>query len=132
MLAISARRRAGDRPASKVSTRVARRTAATVLASLLTMACLTPAHATMYKCRGSDGRTTYGDEPCANGGGEWKPRTNITVLPSSSLTGSKNANAGESATTDARPQWLKPIDPIGDCKRRGGKIDKELRACMLP
>jgi hypothetical protein len=37
-----------------------------------------------------------------------------------------------SASTDGRPDWLKPIDPIGDCKRRGGVIDRDLRACRLP
>ena len=89
-----------------------------------------PAHATMFKCRTPDGRITYSDQACPNGGGAWKPRPNVTVLPSGSFTGgSKKAG---SASADGRPGWLKPIDPIGDCKRRGGEIDREMRACRLP
>jgi hypothetical protein len=32
---------------------------------------------------------------------------------------------------DNRPAWLKPIDPVGDCKAKGGTVDKELRACIV-
>jgi hypothetical protein len=32
---------------------------------------------------------------------------------------------------DNRPVWLKPIDPVGDCKAKGGTVDKELRACIV-
>lgn len=89
-----------------------------------------PAHAAMYKCRGADGRTTYSDQPCAKGADTWKPRASITVMPAASLTG--RAAVGKAETGDKRPEWLRPLDPIGDCKRKGGRIDRELRACIVP
>jgi len=105
--------------------------AAWLLASLISLHWPIPAQATMYKCKSADGRTIYGDEPCTNGGGAWTPRNAITILPSSALTGNR-AKSAASASNDGRPDWLKPIDPIGDCKRRGGQIDREMRACRLP
>lgn len=88
----------------------------------------TAAHATMYKCVDGAGRTVYSDQPCNNNpsASQWKPKQPLNVVSSESLTGRKAEPA------DKRPAWLKPIDPVGDCKKKGGKIDPELRACMLP
>ena len=131
MLGIPLGRPADAHPSPVIRTRLARRLATAALAWLLALSWLAPVHADMYKCRGADGRTTYGDAPCPSGGAAWKPRANVTVVPSSSLTG-RRAGADKSESLDGSSQSLKPIDPIGDCKRRGGRIDRELRACMVP
>ncbi len=97
-----------------------------VLVSLALPPCA--AHAALYKCTGADGRTEYTDAPCRNDpkATPWRPRQPLNVVPSESLTGQPKGPA------DVRPAWLKPPDPIGDCKRRGGTFDPEFRACRLP
>jgi Domain of unknown function (DUF4124) len=104
----------------------------TVLLSLVftSLLCFTgSARAEMYKCNDAGGKTVYADKPC-NGNPNakpWKPKAPLNVVSSESLTGTKKSESAEK-----RPSWLKPIDPIGDCKRKGGKIDPELRACIVP
>lgn len=93
------------------------------------LCCAGPTKAEMYKCANANGQTVYADKPC-NGDPKakpWVPKQPLNVVKSESLTGGQ-----KKAAADSRPSWLKPIDPIGDCKRKGGKIDPELRACMLP
>lgn len=81
----------------------------------------------MYKCAGPNGRISYADRPCPPGAGKpMRSRGSFTVIESGNLTGTR------SRPGDTRPGWLKPIDPIGDCKRKGGRIDPELRACIIP
>jgi hypothetical protein len=107
-------------------------TASTLLISLAFTALLSftsTLKAEMYKCSDSSGKTVYTDQPC-NGNPNakpWKPKQPLNVVSSESLTGARKTEAA-----DKRPGWLKPIDPVGDCKRKGGKIDPEFRACMLP
>ena len=86
------------------------------------------AKAAMYKCVAADGKTVYADHPCDGNANAkaWQPKQPLNVVKSETLTGTKAQPA------DKRPAWLKPLDPVGDCKRKGGKIDPELRACMLP
>ena len=85
------------------------------------------AHAAMYKCpRG--GGFEYTDQPCGRdpSAHQFRPRQPLNTVSSESLTGRKAEPA------DSRPAWLRGPDPIGDCKRKGGEIDKEMRACRLP
>jgi Domain of unknown function (DUF4124) len=99
-------------------------TASTLLISLAFTALLSftsTLKAEMYKCSDSSGKTVYADAK------PWKPKGPLNVVSSESLTGARKTEAA-----DKRPGWLKPIDPVGDCKRKGGKIDPEFRACMLP
>lgn len=100
--------------------------AATTVVSCLALA--EPAQAATYKCVGASGRTEYADHPCNGdpGARPWQPKRPINVLGSEAFTGRKAEPA------DRRPAWLKGPDPIGDCKRKGGTIDPELRACVLP
>lgn len=86
------------------------------------------AGAAMYKCPGPGGRIEYTDHPCDGNPKTqpWRPKQPLNVVTSESLTGKK------AAPVDARPGWLKPIDPIGDCKRSGGTFDPEFRACKMP
>ena len=92
------------------------------------------ADATMYKCRNASGALEYRDHPCPGrpDSRPFVPQDRLTVVPADSLTG-QSARSG-SGTQDKRPGWIKELapDPIGHCTRRGGTIDRELRACMLP
>ena len=81
----------------------------------------------MYKCQ-IKGRIVFQDAVCP---GEkdsqpYVPKAKINTMSSEAMTGKPKE------AVDARPGWLKPIDPIADCKAKGGTIDKELRACALP
>jgi hypothetical protein len=83
--------------------------------------------AALYKCQIA-GKTVYQDKECpgAKDSKPYTPRNPISTMSSEALTGQPKKEV------DNRPAWLKPIDPIGDCKARGGTIDKELRACIVP
>jgi hypothetical protein len=84
-----------------------------------------------HKCVGANGKVEYTDGPCKQGSTEKaitaKP---VTVLKSESVTGQP------AQPKDTRPAWLKEanetFDPIAKCKAKGGTIDKEFRACLLP
>ncbi len=99
---------------------------ACLLASAL---CSTPAHAEIYKCVIA-GKTTYANEPCTK---DAKPATlkgNVTVVD-------RKAFVGQDKPKEATPAGktvlgIKVPNPAADCKAKGGTIDKELRACMLP
>lgn len=104
------------------------RPALRLLAGFMTLTALGTAQAAMFKCTDASGKVVYADKPC---GGDpkataWQPKAPLNVVSSESLTGKKPQ------AKDNRPSWLKPLDPVGDCKKKGGKIDPELRACMLP
>jgi hypothetical protein len=86
-----------------------------------------PSEAAMYKCQ-MGGKTVYQDKECpgVKDSKPYTPRNPISTMSSEAMTGQPKKQV------DNRPAWLKPIDPIGDCKARGGTLDKELRACQLP
>lgn len=88
------------------------------------------AKAAMFKCTDGNGKTTYSDQPCAGdpNAKAWTPKQPLNVVRAETLTGRKDAPAA----ADKRPEWLRAPSPVGDCKKRGGKIDPELRACILP
>jgi hypothetical protein len=91
-----------------------------------------PAHAEVYKCtRG--GRVEYSNSPCSKDAKPHQLKGNVTVINSEALTGkakeSKAEGAGKGPTSIL---GIKPLDPIGDCKRKGGEFDKEFRACRMP
>lgn len=88
------------------------------------------AQAAMFKCVDRNGKTVYSDSPCDGNANAapWKPKREITVMGRDSFVGRKSSDP----PTDKRPSWLKPLDPIGDCKAKGGKFDPEMRACMIP
>lgn len=100
-----------------------------ILITLSTMAGL--AIGAPHKCVGANGKVEYTDGPCKQGSSERaitaKP---VTVLKSESITGQL------AQAKDTRPAWLKEanetFDPIAKCKAKGGTIDKEFRACLLP
>jgi hypothetical protein len=102
---------------------------AIILISLSAAASFTTA--APHKCVAANGKIEYTDGPCRNGSTERaitaKP---VTVLKSESITGQP------AQAKDTRPAWLKEanetFDPIAKCKAKGGTIDKEFRACLLP
>ncbi len=97
------------------------------LAAVLGTAAM-PANAELYKCRTRDGRVEFTDQRCAGATSAepFRPKRELTVIESRRFTGKpKEAAPG-------RPAWLKPLDPVGDCKAKGGRIDPEFRACIVP
>ena len=107
----------------------------TLCASKLTRYCFaslialtgSAAHAEVYKCVIA-GKTTYSSEPCSK---DAKPATlkgNVTVVESKHFTGAAKQEAPARKTV----LGVKVPNPVADCKERGGTVDKELRACILP
>jgi hypothetical protein len=83
--------------------------------------------AALYKCQVA-GKTVYQDKECPGlkDSKPYTPKNPINTISSEAITGQPKKEV------DNRPAWLKPIDPIGDCKAKGGTVDKELRACIVP
>lgn len=104
----------------------------TALAIAALTAALLPVEsgAVMFKCRAPGGGVEYSDRPCS---GDPKARPFVpkplNTVSSESLTGRPAEPPPEK---DARPDWLKPLNPIEDCRKKGGEFDKEFRACKLP
>lgn len=90
---------------------------------------VTDAKAEVYKCQDANGRTQYSDRPCQAGREKAYKPPQLTTIESDKLTGGRRPAEPESGIR----KWLpKPLDPIADCRARGGEIDKEMRACRLP
>lgn len=106
--------------------------ATTALAIGALAAALLPldAAAAMFKCRAPGGGVEYSDKPC-NGDPKAKPFVPkpLNTVSSESLTGRKAEPPPEK---DVRPEWLRPLNPIEDCRKKGGEFDKEFRACKMP
>ena len=87
-----------------------------------------PSHAQIYKCTKA-GKVEYANSPCDKEAKPAQLKGNVTVLGKEAFTGKKvEAKADEKGAI----LGIKPLDPIGDCTKKGGKIDKELRACIIP
>jgi hypothetical protein len=101
--------------------------AAALLAIGLWLAAPQTSEAALYKCQVA-GRTVYQDKECpgVKDSKPYQPKNPISTLSSESFTGKPKQEV------DKRPAWLKPITPIDDCKAKGGTIDRDLKACMLP
>jgi hypothetical protein len=87
------------------------------------------ASAEIYKCV-TAGKTTYANEPCSK---DAKPATlkgNVTVVERQAFVGQDKPK--EAATVGKTALGIKVPNPAAECKAKGGTIDKELRACMLP
>jgi hypothetical protein len=88
-----------------------------------------PAKADIYKCVVA-GKTTYANAPCSK---DAKPATlkgNVTVVEGKHFAGQDKSKDGAPAGKTAL--GIKVPNPVAECKAKGGTIDKELRACMLP
>ncbi len=87
----------------------------------------TPSQADLYKCTIS-GRVVYQDQACP-GQADAKPyqfKAPLNTVTSQSLTGKAKEKP------DNKPAWLKPLNPIEDCKAKGGTFNPEFRACQMP
>lgn len=118
------------RPCPSMLRRLALPAALPAIVGLAALLLPPDASATMYKCPGPGGRIEYSDKPC---GGDPKAKPFVpkplNTVSSESLTGRKAEPPPEK---DARPDWLKPLNPIEDCRKKGGEFDKEFRACKMP
>lgn len=112
----------------RVPMRVSASLAAWMAAAVVLGTTAMPAQAELYKCRTRDGRVEFTDQKCpgATSAEPFRPRRELTVIESERFTGKPRTAA------PGRPSWLKPLDPVGDCKAKGGRIDPELRACIVP
>ena len=90
-------------------------------------------HAQIYKCT-KDGKVEYANSPCDKEAKPVRLKGNVTVLGKEAFVGKKDELTKTDSKADGKGTILgiKPLDPIGDCTKKGGKIDKELRACIIP
>jgi Domain of unknown function (DUF4124) len=96
-----------------------------------------PVQAAPHKCVGANGKVEYTDGPCKTGSTEKPIKAKpVTVLKSEDVSGKPMDAAQKEKANDHRPKWLKEaneaLDPVAQCKAKGGTIDKEFRACKLP
>jgi Domain of unknown function (DUF4124) len=83
-----------------------------------------PVQAEIYKCT-KDGKVEYANVPCEKDAKPAALKGNVTVVNKSAFVGKE----GKDPKASVLP---KPLDPVGDCKRKGGEIDPEFKACRLP
>ena len=98
-------------------------------------------YAQIYKCT-KDGKVEYANSPCDKEAKPVQLKGNVTVLGKEAFVGKKDEPAKADGKADGKTDnkadgkgtilGIKPLDPIGDCTKKGGKIDKELRACIIP
>ena len=104
----------------------------TILIGACALLAATSSHAQMYKCT-KDGKVEYSNSPCDKEAKPVQLKGNVTVLNKEAFVGKK-----DDPKSDNKPDnkgsilGIKPIDPIADCAKKGGKVDKELRACIIP
>lgn len=91
----------------------------------------TASQAQVYKCT-KDGKVEYSNSPCDKEAKPVQLKGNVTVLNREAFIGKKD-DPKTDAKADVKGSILgvKPLDPVGDCTKKGGKIDKELRACII-
>jgi Domain of unknown function (DUF4124) len=85
-----------------------------------------PASAEIYKCVIA-GKTTYSNTPCSKDAKPAQLKGNVTTIEGKHL-----APKAKDEPTQRSVMGVKIPNPVAECKARGGTIDKELRACMLP
>lgn len=85
---------------------------------------------TLYKCT-KNGKVEYSNSPC-------DAKAQPAVLKGTVTTLNKEAFVGKArAQADANGKGktilgITPPNPIEECRKKGGKLDLELRACALP
>jgi Domain of unknown function (DUF4124) len=94
------------------------------------------ARADIYKCV-KDGKVEYANSPCEKDAKSVQLKGNVTVLKKEAITGKADPTKTEPTSASGIPSLpslpnIKPPDPIGDCKKKGGTFDPEFRACKLP
>jgi hypothetical protein len=107
------------------------------MAMSLSALSLSVAHGAPHKCVGAGGKVEYTDGPCKVGSTEKPIKAKpVTVLKGEEISGKPKDPAETEKANDHRPKWLKEanqtLDPIAQCKAKGGTIDKEFKACRLP
>ncbi len=103
-------------------------------AGLLSAALWSPCvQADIYKCV-KDGKVEYANSPCEKDAKSVQLKGNVTVLKKEAITGKTESTKSEPTAALGIPGLpaIKPPDPIGDCKKKGGTFDPEFRACKLP
>lgn len=101
-----------------------------LLCALLLALGMPAAGATLHKCQISGGQIEYRNKPCESG----RKALPMSADDRLSIISGESFRRREAPSQDKRPGWVKELapDPIGACKARGGVIDRELRACMIP
>jgi hypothetical protein len=112
-------------------------TAVTATFALFLSISASTVQAAPHKCVTAGGKVEYTDGPCKTGSTEKPIKAKpVSVLKSEEVSGKPKDAAEIEKANDHRPKWLKEanqaLDPIAQCKAKGGTIDKEFRACRLP
>lgn len=85
--------------------------------------------AEVHKCQDANGKIQYSDQPCRPAQARAYRPPPLTTIESTKLTGGRREAQEEKGIR----KWLpRPLDPIRDCRERGGEFDPEFRACRLP
>ncbi len=85
---------------------------------------------TIYKCT-VNGKLVYSNSPCSPDAKPAQLRGSVTTLNKEAFVG--KAEAAKPGGSERKTiLGITPPDPVADCHKKGGKINREFRACELP
>jgi hypothetical protein len=82
--------------------------------------------AKVYRCQDATARILYADSPC------YRARTRPYRLRGAATIEPARRTGGHWVDAEANPSRTRPLDPVRECRARGGDIDPELHGCGLP
>jgi hypothetical protein len=85
---------------------------------------------TLYKCT-KNGKVEYSNSPCDAKAQPAVLKGTVTSLNKEAFVGKARAEA-DPAGKGKTILGVTPPNPIEECRKKGGKLDLELRACALP
>jgi Domain of unknown function (DUF4124) len=106
----------------------------TVCVALVGLVCMGPNQAfaqgnTVYKCT-KNGRVEYSNAPCDQAAKPAQLKGTVNSLPKEAFVGqnktAKDAGGGKTIL------GITPPNPIEECRKKGGKLNLEFKACELP
>ncbi len=98
------------------------------LSSLFSGATLAQA-STVYKCT-KNGKVEYSNAPCDAAAKPAQLKGTVNSLPKDAFVGQKKAS--DDTKGGKTILGITPPNPIEECRKKGGKLNLEFRACELP
>ncbi len=86
------------------------------------------AQSTVYKCT-KNGKVEYSNAPCDTAAKPAQLKGTVTSMPKESFVGKAAAADPKTGKTIL---GITPPNPIEECRKKGGKLNLEFKACELP
>jgi Domain of unknown function (DUF4124) len=88
---------------------------------------------TVYKCT-KNGKVEYSNAPCDQAAQPAKLKGTVNSLPKEAFVGQNKTtkDAGKVTSGGKTILGITPPNPIEECRKKGGKLNLEFKACELP